>query len=88
MVQEKMININSNPEEWSSLLYELEDAKEHLESLIAEMNRNGEIHEVEYKIQLGHVFAHLNRGWNTRHKVGEYNEKERAAYPIDLEPCG
>ncbi len=86
-----MINIKTNPIEWSSLMYELEDAKEHLESLIIEMNKNGSIDEIEYEIQLGHVFAHLNRGWNSRRKVGEYDEKERkkfSSFPSDLEPCG
>jgi len=86
-----MINSNSNPIEWSSLMYELDDAKEHLESLIAEMKKNGSIDEVEYEIQIGHVFAHLNRGWNSRNKLGEYNVKERdkfSSFPSDLEPCG
>ena len=86
-----MINIKTNPIEWSSLMYELEDAKEHLESLLIEMNKNGSIDEIEYEIQIGHVFAHLNRGWNSRNKIGEYNEKEReqfSSFPSDLEPCG
>ena len=43
-----MINIKTNPIEWSSLMYELEDAKEHLESLIIEMSKNGSIDEIEY----------------------------------------
>ena len=86
-----MINIKSNPTEWSSLMYELEDAKEHLESLIIEMKKKGSIDEVEYGVQIGHVFAHLNRGWNSRNKIGEYNEKEREqfnSFPRDLKPCG
>lgn len=86
-----MINIKSNPIEWSSLMYELEDAKEHLENLIMEMNKKGSIDEIDYKIQIGHVFAHLNRGWNSRNKIGEYDEKEReqfSSFPSDLEPCG
>ena len=86
-----MINHNSNPIEWSSLMYELEDAKEHLDSLISEMKNKGSIDEVEYEIQIGHVFAHLNRGWNSRNKLGEYSEKERkkfSSFPSDLKPCG
>jgi hypothetical protein len=86
-----MINIKSNPVEWSSLMYELEDAKEHLESLIVEMNKNGSLDETEYEHQIGHVFAHLNRGWNSRNKIGDYDEKEReqfSTFPSDLEPCG
>jgi len=72
-------------------MYELEDAKEHLESLIIEMNKKGSIDEVEYEIQIAHIFAHLNRGWNSRGKIGEYDEKEReqfSSFPKDLKPCG
>ncbi len=86
-----MINVKTNPIEWSSLLYELEDAKDHLESLVTEMNKSGSIDEVEYEIQIGHVFAHLNRGWNSRSKIGEYDEKEReqfSSFPSDIELCG
>lgn len=86
-----MINSKLNPVEWSSLLYELEDAKNHLESLVNKMVDVGEIDEVDYEIQVGHVFAHLNRSWNTRSKIGEYTEKERELYtsfPKDIEPCG
>ena len=86
-----MINAKSNPVEWSSLMYELEDAREHLEGLIKDMEKDGSIDEKDYEIQLGHVFSHLNRGWNSRRKIGEYNAKEReyfSSFPTDLEPCG
>ena len=86
-----MINSKSNPVEWASLLYELEDAKEHLESFANEMGSNGAIDENEYKIQISHVFSHLNRSWNSRNTIGENTEKEREAYsgfPRDIEPCG
>ncbi len=86
-----MINLQNNPKEWTTLMYELEDAKEHLEDLIKQMNAKGEIDEVEYEINLGHVLAHLNRGWNSRNSTGEYDEKTRvlfSQFPIDLEPCG
>lgn len=86
-----MINSKLNPVEWSSLLYELEDAKEHLESLISEMVTDGQINEVEYKVQISHVFSHLNRSWNSRNKIGKSTEKEHelyAKFPKDIEPCG
>jgi hypothetical protein len=72
-------------------MYELEDAKEHLESLIIEMNKEGSINEIEYNIQIGHVFAHFYRGWNSRSKIGKYDDKEReqfSSFLSDLEPCG
>lgn len=73
-------------------MYELEDAKEHLENMIDQMNKDGAIEEdSEFRIRMGHVFAHLNRGWNIRNRVGEYDESERelfSMFPKDLEPCG
>ncbi len=86
-----MINAKSNPVEWSSLMYELDDARDHLEGLIKDMEKDGKINEIDYEIQIGHVFSHLNRGWNSRSKIGEYNDKERAtfsSFPTDLKPCG
>jgi hypothetical protein len=86
-----MINSELNPIEWSSLMYELEDAKEHLERLITEMTEKGSIDEGEYEVHIGHIFAHLNRGWNSRNKTGDYgvNEREQfSSFPSDLEPCG
>lgn len=86
-----MINLKANPIEWSSLMYELEDAKEHLGALINELNKCGKIDEIEYQIDLGHIFAHLNRSWNSRNKIGDYNEKERelfSSFPDDINPCG
>lgn len=55
------------------------------------MNKHGDIEEGDYKIQLGHVFTALNRGLNTRHKIGNFDKKERetlSVFPGDLEPCG
>ena len=86
-----MINNKLNPIEWSSLLYELEDAKEHLESLIAQLSQNGKIDEQDYMVQMGHIYAHLNRSWNSRNNVGECRGKERevfTSFPKDIEPCG
>ena len=60
-----MINLKQNPVEWASLMYELDDLNEHLESLIDEMNDKGEISVEEYQVQIGHLYAHLNRAWNS-----------------------
>ncbi len=86
-----MINLQNNPKEWATLMYELEDAKEHLEDLINTMNSQENIDEVNYEINLGHIFAHLNRAWNSRNTIGEYTDKTRSiisAFPKDIEPCG
>jgi len=85
-----MITEKLNPAEWSLLIYELEDAKENLESLIKEIVA-GEIDEVDYQIQLGHIYVHLNRSWNSRRKIGEYSDQERKVFsdfPKDIELYG
>jgi len=84
-----MITIKSTPVEWAMLMYELDDAKEHLESLINDMNSAGEIDEIDYKIQLSHIYSHLNRGWASRKQIGEIPDKKRemfSQFPKDIEP--
>ena len=84
-----MINSKEDPAEWAALMYELEDARDHLGDLVKQMLEAGAIDEAEYSVNLGHVFAHLNRAWNTRNlkqvsqesRQGSYSE-----YPTDLEP--
>lgn len=84
-----MINSKDNPLEWSQLMYELEDAHEHLGRLVKDMHREGRIDVEAYAVDVAHVFAHLNRAWNTRDFVGEMSEKQQAqyrAFPNDLQP--
>ncbi|WP_412970764.1 hypothetical protein [Glaciecola sp. MF2-115] len=86
-----MITQNKNPLEWSTLMYELDDAVEHLNALVTQMSENGEIDEIEYKIQIAHVYAHLNRSWNTRNLTQTWNPEDReklTQMPDDLEPVG
>jgi hypothetical protein len=45
--------------------YELEDAADALAMLLREMNEDG-FGEPELRINLGHVYAHLNRAWHSR----------------------
>ena len=84
-----MINKKSNPVEWSAFMYELEDAKEHLSKLLSDVGNDPEYEEVNLRIDLGHVFAHLNRAWNRRDVTRELSneEWERAShFPDDLDP--
>lgn len=70
------------------LVYELDDAKAHLDTLLKEMEA-GEIDEIDYQVQLGHIDAHLNRAWNTRNMTSPYAEKARekvSRFPTDIEP--
>jgi len=84
-----MINSKDNPIEWSQLMYELEDAHEHLGNLIKEMSKEGRIDVEGYAVDVAHVYAHLNRAWNSREFIGEMSEAqwgEYRAFPKDLEP--
>lgn len=73
------------------LLTELADAREHLDSLISEMSKSGATDESDYAVQLGQVFAHLNRAWNSRSMEGEIADddwKRYSQFPADLQPVG
>jgi len=84
-----VINKKSAPVEWAGLMYELEDAQEHLRALISEMNATDDFDEVDLRIQLGHVFSHLNRAWHRRDKTNGLNQEEwqdASRFPSDLDP--
>ncbi|MBY0572262.1 MAG: hypothetical protein K2P84_01160 [Undibacterium sp.] len=86
-----MIDKDKNPVEWAGLMYQLEDAHEHLGKLISEMMNDPEFDEEIFKIQLGHVCAHLNRAWYSRH-ANRYITEETwitaSQFPDDLDPIG
>ena len=84
-----MIDRNSNPVGWSFLLDDLEDAYEHLGNLIKELSSDLEYGEPELRIDLGHVYAHLNRAWRRRNVPNDFADSEweaAGAFPTDLEP--
>ena len=87
-----MLTKADHPTGCAMLLYELADAHEHLGKLVAQMNGDGAIDEEDYRVQLGHVFAHLNRAWHGRDdvKLADISEdefvKQQSEYPIDLKP--
>lgn len=86
-----MINNKDNPVTWALLLAELFEAREHLEELITTMSEAGAVEETEYAVDLGHVYAHPNRAWHSRHHQEEILAGEWAAFsrfPKDLEPVG
>jgi len=75
------------------LVYELADAHEHLGALLAQMQAAGEVDEPDFAVQLGHVFAHLNRVWHGRkdpqlETVTDEQHAARSQYPLDLPPVG
>lgn len=84
-----MINRVDHVVAWSQLLQGLDDAREHLEQLVKDMSRIGDYTEKELRIDLGHVYAHLNRVWNTRNTPTELTEEQWEAgreFPKDIEP--
>jgi hypothetical protein len=82
-----------HPVAWAMLMDELVDAREHLGALIGQMAAEGAIDESDFRVQLGHVFAHLNRAWHGRDDTrlddvsGELHA-ERSKFPDDLAPVG
>jgi len=71
-----MINRNDNPVGWAMFLYDLDDAHEHLGDLIKKISTNTEYGESELRIDLGHVYAHLNRAWRRRHIPEDFTMSE------------
>ncbi len=85
-----MIDREKDVVEWALLGTGLQEAREHLDSLIQDMESN-DFDEVSFGIQLGHIYAHLNQAWNGRDKKGEWTDAEfdlLSQYPNDLEPNG
>jgi hypothetical protein len=84
-----MINPNQNPAGWAMLMYELEDAKEHLSRLITEIESDPEYDEPCLSIDLGHIYSHLNRAWHCRNKdegISKAEWADASKFPTDLEP--
>jgi hypothetical protein len=84
-----MINKEVDPVEWAGLMYELEDAREHLVALIVDIEKDSEFDETDFRIQLGHVYSHLNRAWHRRNLNRDLSDEEwtnASKFPKDLEP--
>ncbi len=61
-----MIDRTSDPVAWARLVHDLEDAREHLSDLLLRITDHALYGEPELRVDLGHVYAHLNRAWNLR----------------------
>ena len=87
-----MINQPDNPVPWALLLYEIDELREHLESLSKEMAAAGRIDDENFAVQMGHAYAHLNRIWHRRNDTSENVTDEKwdaySKFPTDLEPVG
>jgi len=86
-----MIDPAKQPVAWSQLLYELEDAHEHLGDLIRELSTSGAQDDSEFAVHLGHVYAHLNRAWHSRNQAEAISKEQWPQYsqfPSDMCPVG
>lgn len=84
-----MINRTENPVGWAMILNDLDDAHEHLGNLIKEITNDPDYGEPELRIDLGHVYAHLNRAWRRREITDDFTDSEwiaAEAFPSDIEP--
>lgn len=69
------------------LMHELDDAKEHLTNLISEIQNDSEYDDGNLRVDLGHVYSHLNRAWYRRNKSEDITETqwvEASKFPDDL----
>lgn len=86
-----MISASQDDVAWTSLVSELDEAKEHLEKLVDEMVKQGRMDDDEFAVQMGHVYAHLNRAWHSRNQTGEITQEPWDTYsdfPKDLRTVG
>ncbi len=70
-------------------MYELEDTKEHLSNLINDLHSSKYLDETDFKIQIAHIYSHLNRIYNSRNHTGEISDEEFLQYsefPTDIKP--
>ena len=84
-----MINRDSNPVGWTLLVSELEDAREHLGVMLQDMSSAEDYSEEEFRIDLGHVYAHINRAWRRRLVAEDLNDDEweqAREFPDDIDP--
>ena len=86
-----MINQTDSYVAWSLFVQDLDEAREHLQELVKEMVERGSYDESEFRVQLGHIYAHLNRVWHSRNQTSEITSEQWSAFsqfPKDLQPVG
>lgn len=86
-----MINKSDHYAAWALLLYELEDAREHLDRLILHLVESGTYDEIELSVDMAHIYAHLNRFWHARNQTTKITDEQWpdfSQFPEDLNPTG
>lgn len=82
-----MIDKRLQPVEWSEFMYELEDALEHLGKLIKDAEQVKDYDDAALRVDLGHVYAHLNRAWRrSTRALAETDWEWASRFPEDLSP--
>jgi hypothetical protein len=84
-----MIKPDANPVEWALLVDELSDAHEHLGDLIKRIMGDASYDESGFRVDMGHVMAHLNRAWARRDIERSLTDAEWEAfreYHAELRP--
>lgn len=84
-----MIRPDSNPVEWALLVQELADAHDQLGDPIERMTQKNRCDENVFRVDMGHVIAHLNRASARRNMGRELTNSEWETlqeYPEDLKP--
>ncbi len=86
-----MIDRDTHPVEWVLWLDELSEAHEHLDRLLKAAAEDPEFEEERFRIDLGHIYAHLNRSWHRRNLDRALTEEEwdiASGFPSDVAPVG
>jgi hypothetical protein len=72
--------------------FELDEAAEHLRDLAHRVSASPGYGDPEFRIDLGHVYAHLNRAWNRRHSSADSPSADEfeawSRFPTDVPPVG
>ena len=86
-----MINKNEDFVAWAMWIEQLNEAREHLQELIKTMVERADYEEADFRINLGHVYAHLNRARHSQNQTAEITEDQWtdfSKFPADLNPVG
>ena len=84
-----MINRRNHPVGWAQLMSHLNDARDHLSTLITEAEADAEYAEENFRVDLGHVLAHIHRAWYCRNSPNNLSDAEwekARDTPQDLDP--
>ena len=76
--------------EW--ILFQLEEGLEQLQQTIEKINSDKEFCEVDFKIDMEHLYHHINTAWNSRlssssetKEQSDLDFKTLRQFPIDID---